>query len=98
MKNITITIINDDHLLSLEEITRAVNAESSLITQLIEYHIIEPKGASENEWVFDALALKRARLARNFYYDLEVNIAGIGLLIDLLEKIEHLELQIEKAR
>lgn len=91
MKNISITIINEDNLLSLDDICRATRAQEDLILQLIEYHIIQPKGASKENWVFDRFALKRARLARNFYYDLDVNLAGIGLLLDLLEKIEELE-------
>lgn len=91
MKNISITIIDENNLLTLDEICRAINAEHDLILQLIDYHIIYPKGSSEKDWVFDHISLKRARLARNFYYDLEVNIQGIALLLDLLERIEMLE-------
>jgi chaperone modulatory protein CbpM len=93
MKNISITIIDDNNLLTFDEICRAIHADNDLMIQLIEYHIIQPKGSSQKEWAFDHLALKRARLARNFYYDMEVNLAGIGLLIDLLERIEALETQ-----
>lgn len=91
MKNISITIIDNDNLLSFEEICRAIHADDDLIVQLIEYHVIQPKGSSKKNWQFDHIALKRARLARNFYYDLEVNLAGVALLIDMLEKIEELE-------
>lgn len=94
MKNISITIIDDSNLLTFDEICRAIHADNDLMIQLIEYHIIQPKGSSPKDWAFDHLALKRAKLARNFYYDLEVNLAGIGLLIDLLERIEALETQL----
>ncbi|OGT33169.1 MAG: hypothetical protein A3C44_06235 [Gammaproteobacteria bacterium RIFCSPHIGHO2_02_FULL_39_13] len=98
MKNFSITIINEHNLLSLEEICSATHAQEELILQLIEYHIIQPKGASKKNWQFDHLALKRAKLARNFYYDLEVNLAGIGLLLDLLEKIEMLEARAHRLK
>lgn len=98
MKNISITIINNENLLSFEEICRAIHAEDDLIIQLIEYHVIQPKGSSKKNWKFDDIALKRARLARNFYYDLEVNLAGVALLIDMLEKIETLEANINRLR
>lgn len=91
MKNISITIIDENNTLTMDEICRAINAEHDLILQLIDYHIIYPKGSSEKEWVFDHVSLRRARLARNFYYDLEVNVQGIALLIDMLERIERLE-------
>ena len=98
MKNYSITIIDHNNTLTFDELCRAINAENNLILQLIEYHIIQPKGASKQNWEFDHVCLKRARLARNFYYDLEVNLQGIGLLIDLLEKIEILETHLSQRK
>src|SRR3990167_3045166 len=96
MKTISGSLISQDTVLTFEEICRAVHADDELIIQLIEYHIIQPKGSSKKNWKFDDAALKRVRLARNFYYDLEVNLQGIALRIDMLEKIEMLETEIEK--
>ena len=98
MKNFSVTIIDENNLLTLEEICRAIHADPDLIIQLIEYRVIELKGASQNNWQFDHLCLKRARLARNFYYDCEVNLAGIGLLMDMLDKIDRLEAQISRLK
>jgi len=98
MKIISGTIIDQESTLTFEEVCRAIHAEDQLIIQFIEYHIIQPKGASKTDWQFDDVALKRARLARNFYYDLEVNFEGIGLLIDMIERIGALENEIEKFR
>lgn len=96
MKYISGVLIDENTVLTFEEICSATHAENNLILQLIENQIIHPKGASQSEWEFDSLALKRARLARNFYYDCEVNLAGIGLLIDLLERVEALESEINR--
>lgn len=98
MKTISGNIINQNTLLTFDEICRAVHADDELIIQLIEYHIVQPKGTSKKNWQFDDAALKRLRLARNFYYDLEVNLQGIGLLIDMLERIEILETEMGKFR
>lgn len=91
MTQYSITLVDENNPLTFEEICRAIHADDNLVIQLIEYQIIHPAGTAKNNWRFDHLSLKRARLARNFYYDCEVNIAGIGLLIDLLERIEQLE-------
>jgi len=96
MKTLVGTVIHDDVYLTLDEICRAVKADDVLIAQFIEYQIIEPKGRVREEWQFDAIALKRARLARNFYHDLEVNVAGIGVVLDLLDRIALLEKELEK--
>lgn len=98
MTNFSITVIDENNLLTFEEICRAINADQDLIIQLIEYHVIQPKGTSQKNWQFDHVSLKRARIARNFYYDCEVNLAGVALLIDMLEKIEILEAQISRLK
>jgi hypothetical protein len=59
--------------------------------------LFNQKATSKKNWQFDDTALKRVRLARNFYYDLEVNLQGIALLIDMLERIEMLETEMEKV-
>lgn len=98
MKTISGTIINPDNILTFEEICSAVHADDELIIQLIEYHIIQPKGTSKKNWQFDDVALKRVRLARNFYYDLEVNLQGIGLLLDMIDRIDMLETEMDKYK
>ena len=96
MTNYSITIIDENNSLSFDEICRAIHADKDLIIQLIEYHVIAPKGSMQQNWEFDHICLKRARLARNFYYDCEVNLAGVALLIDMLERIEELEKHITR--
>ncbi|OGT25917.1 MAG: hypothetical protein A3I77_01510 [Gammaproteobacteria bacterium RIFCSPLOWO2_02_FULL_42_14] len=96
MKYISGTLINDTTTLTFDEICTAVHADDDLVIQLIEYQIIQPKGKNKKEWAFDHIALKRARLACNFYYDLDVNLAGIELLLNLLERIETLEINLQK--
>ncbi|MCX7121228.1 MAG: hypothetical protein NTZ67_05590 [Gammaproteobacteria bacterium] len=98
MKIISGIIVDQENTLTFEEVCRAIQADDQLIITLIEYHIIQPKGTAKNNWQFDDIALKRARLARNFHYDLDVNFEGIGLLIDMIERIDALESEIEKFR
>lgn len=98
MNNFSITIIDENNVLTFEEICRAIHVDHDLMIQLIEYHIVQPKGSSKNNWAFDHISLKRAKLARNFYYDLEINVAGIGLLLDMLERIDALEAHVEQLK
>lgn len=98
MSNISVTIIDSNNALTLDELCRAVRAENALILQFIEYHIIHPTGSTSENWQFDHINLKRARLARNFYYECEVNFAGIGLLLDMMERIEGLEADIARLQ
>lgn len=49
--------------------------------------IAEADGNSEP--LYDAAALRRARLIRTLSEDLEVNIPGIDVILHLLEQMEH---------
>lgn len=91
---LTGVIIENEHLLSLDELASALHAKPDLIFEMIDYHFIEPKGARPTEWRFDSLALRRARMAASFLRDLEVNMAGVGLALELLDRIEALQQQL----
>ena len=99
MEFISGVVIDHETGLSFEEIASATHVDEEFIIQLIEYHIVHPhKGTSKKNWQFDHLSLRRLKLARNFYYDLEVNLSGIALLMDMSERIEQLEIEMEKFK
>jgi len=83
-------LINNERSLNLVQLSHAIETEHSFIIALVEHELIEPQGAEPEKWQFDNTSLKRARMARSFYYDLEVNLPGIALAFDLLVKIEAL--------
>ncbi len=84
-------IIEESHTLTLEEFCSATQTEKQTIIKMIEYQLIQPIGDSPEEWRFDSLSLKRGRMATSFYRDLEVNMAGIALAFELLDKIQELQ-------
>lgn len=88
---ITGVIIETSSPLKLDELSQAVDIQHEIIIEMIEHHLIEPEGHSPTSWKFDDVCLKRAKIAASFYRDLEINIPGIAIALDLLDKIEHLE-------
>ena len=53
--------------LTLEEFSHAINANKEMIIEMVEYHLFQPEGQKPDEWRFDAVSLKRGRLATSFY-------------------------------
>lgn len=92
---ITGVLIEQASPLNLEEISQAVHLQPDRIIEMVEYHLLEPLGSSPEQWQFDDVCLKRARIAASFYRDLEVNLSGIALALDLLDQIEQLEKQLQ---
>jgi chaperone modulatory protein CbpM len=94
-KLITGVIIEKSESLTLEEFCHATHARKETIIKMIEYQLIEPQGESPEKWRFDSHSLKRGRIAASFYHDLEINMQGVALALELLDKIESLQHQIE---
>lgn len=94
-KTITGIIIEESSSLTLEEFCQATRTQREIVLQMVEHQLIEPEGGSPEQWRFDSFSLKRGRIAASFYHDLEINMPGIALALDLLDKIEKLQQQIE---
>jgi chaperone modulatory protein CbpM len=69
------------------------NISPDLFNQLIEYQIIHVEDQHEGE--FDLSQVKRAKIALRLQRDLEVNLAGAAVVLDLLEEMERLHAQME---
>lgn len=97
MKDVQIisgVIIDDDQTISFTELCTASHADADFIEALIEQELIQPQGKSQADWRFDALCLRRSRLARSFHEELHVNMQGVALALDLLQQIQEMETQL----
>lgn len=81
--------------LTLEELCEACGISSDFINDLLEYEIIQLEGDTPDQWVFDLVQLQRIKTAIRLQRDLEVNFAGIAVVLDLLEEIERLRRKAE---
>lgn len=81
--------------LSLDDLCTAINTRKEIVIALVEYELLQPEGETIEEWSFSLTAVKRARLACSFYYELEINWQGVALALDLLDQIEQLEAELK---
>ena len=95
VKIISGVIIEKTECLTLAEFCRAIRMQPELVLQMIEHQLSEPQGETADDWRFDSISLKRARIAVSFYHDLEVNWPGIAIALELLEKIDDLQRQVD---
>lgn len=84
------TVLDEDTPLSLEELCRSVALEERELVALVEEGVLEPAGADPRHWRFPATALRRVRTAVVLQRELEVNLAGAALALDLLDEVERL--------
>lgn len=94
-KEFAIITIESDTELSLQELCEACRRSPDFIYELVEYGAIDPQGYSIETWRFNARQLQRIQRMLRLQEDLEVNLAGAVLAVDLMEKIDALQSEVE---
>ena len=72
------------------ELCRFCDADETWVTELVEYGVLDPEGRSFKEWHFRGVNIVRAKKARRLQRDLGINVAGIAMVLDLLQEREQL--------
>lgn len=91
-------IVEDEIALTTIELCRAGNASEAHIELWVGEGVLQPSGASPEEWRFSGQALRRVRVATRLSRDLDVNPPGVALVLDLLDEIEQLEARLRRLR
>ena len=82
--------------LSLNEIATQSRVHPEMIARFVRLGLIDPvvsltENEDPGEWIFPAETVGRIRRILRLRYELGVNFAGIGVLLDLLSRLEKLE-------
>ena len=80
--------------LTLEELCEAAGISPEFLQELIEYGVIEiPESIPQQR--FTLMHLQRVRTTQRLQHDLEVNLAGIALILDLMDEREELRQRLQ---
>jgi chaperone modulatory protein CbpM len=90
-------VVEEDVSLTLLELCQACSAEQEHITAWVLEGVLQPVGASPQEWRFGGESLRRARLALSLARDLEINPPGVALALDLLDEIADLRTRLQRS-
>jgi chaperone modulatory protein CbpM len=90
-------VVDDELLLTTIELSRASSASESHIALWVSEGVLQPIGATREEWRFTGSSLKRMRVAMRLTRDLELNASGVALALDLLDEIEQLEARLRRS-
>lgn len=91
-------VVEEEVQLSLAELCQASSAERELVLQLVEHGVIQPQGDAPQAWVFTGSSLQRTRVALRLLHDLELNLPGAALAVDLLDEIARLQRALQAVR
>lgn len=90
-------ILEETSELSLSELCRRCHISEESMIELIEQGIISPcHGRTISQWRFHSSSLVRADKALRLNRDLQVNLAGTALVLELLDEINELRTQLQR--
>jgi chaperone modulatory protein CbpM len=87
-KTLTGILLDEQAELSLHDLCHACSASTEWVIELVDEGVLEPIGHEQAHWRFSGLSLLRARAAMRMQRDLQINLAGVALALNLMEEIE----------
>jgi chaperone modulatory protein CbpM len=85
-----VCILEEQTRLTLADLCRACAVHAERIIELVDAGVLEPQGRQPARWTFGGASLHRARRALRLQHDLDIDLAGAALALELLDEIETL--------
>ena len=91
-------IFEETALLTVKDLSRMCAVDERHIVEFVEEGVLSVVEIDTAEWHFTGAALRRARLALRLERDLELNLAGVALALELMEELHALRRELHTRR
>jgi chaperone modulatory protein CbpM len=89
-------IFEEYAVLSVDELSRLCAVDRTYIVELVEEGVLSVTEIEAEQWRFAGTALRRARMALRLQRDLEINLPGVALALELMEELDALRRELER--
>lgn len=97
-KLITGILLEETQTLSFEEVCVQYHIPKTLLVDLIEYGLFDNQTTQLKEIRFTPKALRTMETAFRLHRDLEINLPGVALALELLEEMNNLRDELHLLR
>jgi chaperone modulatory protein CbpM len=91
-------IFDEYAVLSVDELSRLCAVDRAYIVELVEEGVLSVAAFEAEQWRFAGTALRRARTALRLQRDLEINLPGVALALELMEELDALHRELKRTR
>lgn len=91
LPQLAVCILEEHTQLTLADLCRACAVQAEQVIELVDVGVLEPQGREPAGWIFVGTSLHRARTALRLQRDLDMDIAGVALALELLDEIASLK-------
>lgn len=88
-------VVENEVHMTIVELSHASRTPQELIMNWVSEGVLSPAGSSPEDWRFSGDSLRRAKTAAHLTHDLELNVPGVALALDLLDEIAQLRAQLK---
>jgi len=96
--SLTGVIFEENAVLSVDELSRLCAVDRAYIVELVEEGVLSVAAVEAEQWRFAGTALRRARTALRLQRDLEINLPGVALVLQLMEELAALRRELQLGR
>ena len=88
----------ENSLLSVDELAKAASLDTARVEVIIGFGLIEPAACTMAGPLFARSALERLQRIARLRRDLGINLSGIAAVLDMRERIETLQREVQDLR
>jgi MerR family transcriptional regulator/heat shock protein HspR len=88
----------DSQRLTLEELAQAAHLHPKLVERFVELDVLAPVERDGSRLLFEEAAILRVQTIQRLRRDLRVNLSGIAVILDLIERQRELQRELDWLR
>lgn len=89
-------LLDEQRALALAELTRVCGVSVEQVRSMVAEGMLHPRGSAPEQWVFRGIEVIRVRRAVRLQRDLELNLPGTALALELIDEIERLRCRVHR--
>lgn len=83
-------VLDEEIEFTLLELCRLCDVRARHIADIVEEGIVEPAGGTPMHWRFTGLMMRRIQIVLRLERDLDINLPGAAVVLELLEEMDTL--------
>ncbi|WP_353202621.1 chaperone modulator CbpM [Polynucleobacter sp.] len=92
------SVVENELHMTIVELSHASRTPEELIMSWVSEGVLSPSGSTPQDWRFSGDSLRRAKTAAHLTHDLELNVPGVALALELLDEIAQLRTRMQTSK
>jgi chaperone modulatory protein CbpM len=92
------SVVENEVHMTIVELSHASRTPEEMIMSWVSEGVLSPSGSTPQDWRFSGDSLRRAKTAAHLTHDLELNVPGVALALELLDEIAQLRTRLQTSK